>query len=146
MLLAGEHKSNLAEEELRILAEAFFGRSRGFVNPVTALSLKPVCVNCGKQYGVKDTRLHVAHYGIGQTIQPYDGTDALISEAIEVGPHMGPEGSPGCRVTRQTWDRRTYHAVSMSDPFCKLSCAAKFAAAAYRAGYRRIGRIARPAP
>jgi hypothetical protein len=146
MILAGEHKSNLAEEELRILAEAFFGRSRGFVNMVTALSLKPVCVNCGKQYGVKDMRLHVAHYGIGQEIEPYHGADTLVSEAVEVGPHMGPDRSPGCRVTRQTWDRQTYRAVSMSDPFCKLSCAAKFAAAAYRAGYRRAGRDARTSP
>jgi hypothetical protein len=138
-LLDRREASRAPLDDLTRLAKAWFGPSRGIVNKVKPLAQRPRCINCRKTYGIYDSRVWVGRFGICETIPDYTGPDFLVSENIEVGGDKGPEGCPGCEVTRYTWDGRTYRGANMSDPFCTMRCAAMFGLLAYKAGFRRQG-------
>jgi len=120
---------------------------------------RPVCGNCGKQYGHRWTESELVRWdapgAVQQTMVSGRKGYTLIGDAPPPPPYRGNgivtrersaylSSENGRMVmTREVWDGETW--VKPYEPFCTMRCSLDFARKAFKAGYR-VMRCSRPQP
>ena len=86
--------------------------------------IRPVCVHCGKPYGVRATQDEpVRRTRPDEPLPPYRGNGIVTKEA--------QWGNSITLHYRTVWDGKTW--IKPYEPFCKLRCALDYARKVHRA-------------
>lgn len=83
---------------------------------------RPICVNCGKPYGVRATRDEVSTRRPDGSWPPYRG-NGIVMKDFRIG-------DSATRAYRTIWDGETWR--KPYEPFCKLRCALDYARKVYK--------------